>query len=96
VRKFEIPPADDVSEPALASCMLDGMDNPETIFAFLKARSPEGICDDCIARETGVTPRQQVNPIVRAFALTSDFDRSIGACFFCRGQKLVTRSLRDA
>jgi len=72
------------------------MDTPETIFTFLKARSPEGICDDCIARETGVSPRQQIKPVARAFGLTSDFDRSMGVCFFCRGEKLVTRSLQDA
>ena len=76
--------------------MLSEMDNPETIFTFLKARSPEGICDDCIARETGVAPRQQINPIVRALGLTSDFDRSMGVCLFCRGQKLVTRSLQES
>ena len=96
MRKFEISAVYGVSESGHASYMLIGMDNPETIFTFLKVRSPEGVCDDCIARETGVAPRQQVNPIVRAFGLTSDFDRSMGVCFFCQGQKLVTRSLQDA
>jgi hypothetical protein len=85
-----------VSKSGLSRYILVGMDNPETIYSFLKARSPEGVCDECIARETGVTPRQQINPIARAFGLTSDFDRSLGICFFCHGQKLVTRSLQDA
>jgi hypothetical protein len=89
-------PSTTVSESGFAFYMLGGMDNPETIFAFLKARSPEGICDDCIARETGVAPRRQINPIVRALGLTSDFDRSMGVCFFCQGQKLVTRSLQES
>jgi hypothetical protein len=69
------------------------MDNPETIFAFLNARAPEGVCDDCIGRETGVSPRQQINPIVAALGLTSDFERYTGVCFFCQANKRLTRSL---
>ena len=82
------------AEMSWAHYMLLG--NPETIYSFLKARSPEGVCDDCIARETGVAPRQQIALVTRSFGLTSDFDRSMGICFFCHGQKLVTRSLQDA
>ena len=93
---LKFPPVDGASESGVASCMLSEMDNPETIFTFLRARSPEGICDDCIARETGVAPRQQISLVARAFGLTSDFDRSMGVCFFCQGEKLVTRSLQDA
>jgi hypothetical protein len=96
VRKFVILRPSTAYRIGLASCILSEMDNPETIFVFLKARSPEGICDDCIARETGVAPRQQISPIVQALGLTSDFDRSIGVCFFCQGQKLVTRSLQES
>ena len=96
VRDLEIPSVKSVSESELSPYILVCMDNPETIYSFLKARSPEGVCDECIARETGVTPRQQINPIARAFGLTSDFDRSMGICVFCHGQKLVTRSLQEA
>ena len=74
--------------------MISAMDDPETIITFLKARSPEGICDDCIARETGFAPRHHIQIIVRTLSLTNDFDQSMGVCFFCQSQKLVTRSLQ--
>jgi hypothetical protein len=40
------------------------MSNAEAILDFLE-RFPKGVCDDCISRETGVEPRQQVYQICR-------------------------------
>lgn len=51
------------------------MTNPETIYKFLTANTPDAYCDDCIAKNTEVYPRQQVNPISAALGLTVDFDR---------------------
>ncbi len=70
--------------------------NPEAIYEFLTSRTPASYCDDCVARNTSIGPRQQVNPICAALGLTSDFDRQQGVCQDCRGTKLVTRSLRHA
>jgi hypothetical protein len=72
------------------------MENPEQIFTFLIARGPKGICDDCLARETGAAPRQEIHLIAEALGLTRDFERAEGVCFFCGGEKLVTRSLVSA
>ncbi len=76
--------------------MLGGMDNPETIYRFLTDRTPIPFCDDCLAEQTDITPRQQINVIARALGLTTDFDRAHGACSVCHSEKLTTRSLRHA
>jgi hypothetical protein len=73
-----------------------GMTNPERVHKFLTDRTPAPVCDDCIASNAAVTPRQQVNPIAGAFGLTTDFDRAKGTCTICKAEKLVTRSLRYA
>jgi hypothetical protein len=73
------------------------MDNPEKVYLFLRERTPQPVCDDCISKHTGVGPRQQVNPITRTLALTTDFDRQDrGTCSLCDQTKQVTRSLRRA
>lgn len=69
---------------------------PERIHKFLTERTPEPICDDCIAERSDVSPRQQVNPIASALGLTTDFRRGHGTCSICKNDKLVTRSLRYA
>jgi hypothetical protein len=70
------------------------MTNPERIYSFLRQHAPASICDDCLAKHAQVEPRQQVNPIASALGLTTDFTRAKGACSLCKGEKLVTRSLR--
>jgi hypothetical protein len=70
------------------------MSNPELIFRFLTDRIPAPFCDDCIAAQTGVSPRQQVHPIATAFGLTTDFSRVKGVCSLCKNDKLVTKALR--
>jgi len=72
------------------------MTNPETIYKFLTDNTPEAYCDDCIAGNTSINPRQQVNPITAALGLTTDFDKREAVCADCRAIKLVTRSLRYA
>lgn len=75
---------------------LSGMEVPERIHAYLTSRTPEPVCDDCISKGAGVTPRNQVNPITRTLGLTTDFMRVHGVCADCKSDKLVTRSLRHA
>lgn len=72
------------------------MSNPERIYTFLRQHTPAPICDDCVAKQAEVEPRQQVNPIASALGLTTDFVRAKGTCSICKGEKLVTRSLRYA
>jgi hypothetical protein len=70
------------------------MTNPERIFNFLRQKAPQPFCDDCVAKETAVSPRQQSNPIASALGLTSDFIRDRALCFSCSDLKLVTRYVR--
>ena len=72
------------------------MTNPERMFAFLRQKAPDPICDDCLATGAEVSPRQQVNPVAGAFGLTSDFTRGRDTCSMCQGNKLVTRYIRHA
>lgn len=74
--------------------MLGVMDKTEQVFQFLTERTPPPVCDDCVALQTEISPRQQVNVIARALGLTTDFDRAQGVCSICKSEKLVTRSLR--
>jgi hypothetical protein len=72
------------------------MSKPELIHRFLTARSPAPVCDDCLAEEAGVQPRNQVNPIARTLALTRDFDRAKGECSLCKNEtKYVTWSVEQ-
>jgi hypothetical protein len=64
---------------------------PERIYAFLKRIAPKAICDDCLAKEAGVSQRQTVNTVASTLALTAEFDRRNGDCSICKNQKLVTR-----
>jgi hypothetical protein len=72
------------------------MSKPEAVYNYLVENTPEAYCDDCISKNAGVEPRQQVNPIARALSLTTDFDRAKAVCADCRGVKETTRSLRHA
>lgn len=68
---------------------------PERVYGFLRGRTPDPACDDCVAKGTGV-PRENVNPLTTTLGLTTDFVKARGICSLCQGTKLVTRSLRYA
>jgi hypothetical protein len=76
--------------------MTRGMDNPEIIHRFLIDKAPASYCDDCLATEAGIAPRQQVNVVARSLGLTTDFERAKGYCSACGYDKFVTRSVRHA
>ena len=69
--------------------------NPERVYWFLRERTPEAICNACIAEGTGIGT-QSVNPWTGILSLTSDFDKKHGTCSVCQREKNVTRSLRYA
>jgi len=71
------------------------MSNAETILEFLE-RFPEGVCDDCISRETGVKPRQQVNQICRQRERRETIKRRKDRCALCRQTKTVNVIRRGA
>ena len=71
-----------------------GGTNPARVYRLLREHTPERICDDCLAKETGIA-RENVNPLTEALGLTTDFEKRRGACSVCKSDtKLVTRSLR--
>ena len=55
------------------------MSNAQTILEFLE-RFPQGVCDDCISRETGVEPRQQVHQICRRLEQRKTITRHKDRC----------------
>ncbi len=65
------------------------MRNAETILEFLE-RFPTGVCDDCISRETGVEPRQQVYQICRRMEQRRTITRAKARCVLCERTKTVT------
>lgn len=66
------------------------MGNSESILRYLRGNSA-GACDDCLSRETGVIPRQEVNVAARALEAQGVVVRSPRACPLCNGNKIVTR-----
>src|SRR5712692_1204268 len=64
------------------------MNNPETILRFLKG-IPNGACDDCISRQTGIEPRQQVNQICRRIEQQRTITRRRDRCAVCGHTKTV-------
>lgn len=60
---------------------------------FIIRRSPDFICDDCIADRVGISPRQHANHKTRELAKTVGFDRREGRCGLCGSDKKVIRYL---
>jgi hypothetical protein len=56
------------------------MTEAEQIVAFLQNKRPERFCDDCIADELGLRRRQRAERVTLPLGLTSDYERSKGAC----------------
>jgi len=66
------------------------MDNAEIVKNFLIKNKGAKFCDDCLAKELKIKPRQQVNQITRPLKETSNFDRERGKCSICGKDKKVT------
>ncbi len=64
------------------------MSRAETILEFLE-RFPSGVCDDCVSRETGIEPRQQVNQLSRLMEQRRALARRRDRCASCGKVKLV-------
>jgi hypothetical protein len=63
------------------------MSNAERIVEFLE-RFPNGVCDDCISRETGVEPRQQVYQLCQRMEGRT-VTRRKGRCALCDRTKTL-------
>lgn len=63
----------------------------ERVKALLTRVAPNAVCDDCIAREIGITPRQHANHKTRELERSREFDRGVGQCSMCKHTKKVIR-----
>jgi hypothetical protein len=59
------------------------------ILELLESISPDGRCDDCLANELGISPRQSVNGICRHLRDHGQLTRIRAACSLCSKPKLV-------
>jgi hypothetical protein len=67
----------------------------EKIFKFLQAHSPRAYCDDCVAGECDLWPRQVVASRTEAFSLCAEFHREQETCAGCLSEgKLVTNAVQ--
>ena len=78
-----------VSQPltgyALGMAVLDDVQN------FIVKRSPQSVCDDCIADYLRLSVRRHANHKTRELAKMRGFDRLKGTCAICSANKLVIR-----
>ena len=56
----------------------------ERVQDFLTRLAPQAACDDCIARELKLTPRQHANHKTRELVKTRPFVRAVGECAICK------------
>ncbi len=52
----------------------------------------KSLCDDCLSRQSGITPRQQVNGACRQLEARGALSRDEGRCSSCGLQKIVNRT----
>ena len=65
----------------------------DQVRAFIERIAPEAACDDCIASELAITPRQHANHKTRELENLAGFQRKVGECSICkRADKKVIRT----
>ena len=68
--------------------MVNMLSSKERILEVLEKVS-NGICDDCLSRESQVFPRQQVNSICRELSNAGKIERKKASCSICSKSKLL-------
>lgn len=56
-------------------------------------RNRGAYCDGCIAKQLGLSRREQANRATRALSSTSNFLRDRGTCSICGADKKVTEAV---
>ena len=64
-----------------------GVGGKESVLSFVREHA--GYCDDCVAAQLGIQPRQTVNIQARALSAVGSIIRVPGVCEHCRNQKIV-------
>ena len=63
----------------------------EQVRALIERLAPDPVCDDCITERLGLGVRQHANHKTRELAGIAGFERQVGACALCGGNKKVIR-----
>jgi len=63
----------------------------DQVRVFVESRSPNAVCDDCIAKRVGLSVRQHANHETRKLAAEPGFHRAKGRCSLCLSDKTVIR-----
>ena len=63
----------------------------EQVRDLIVRKSPNAVCDDCIASELGLSVRQHANHKTRELALERHFLRQEDVCYKCGSVKKVIR-----
>lgn len=71
------------------------MANTDLILEVLDEISPNGYCDDCLSRELGIQPRQQVNRLGNRLFVDGKILRKKESCLSCKKLK-ITNSISKA
>lgn len=61
----------------------------EQVSELIRSKSPNAMCDDCIANALKLTVRQHANHKTLELGKTFGFDRNVGTCSFCKNIKKV-------
>ena len=69
------------------------MDVLDDVEHLITQRSPNALCDDCIADKLKITPRQHANHKTCELANSPSFDRREDVCSSCGRTKLVIRHI---
>ncbi len=70
------------------------MSNSDLIMEFLDEIYPQAYCDDCLATELKIQPRQQVNLLGNKLSMNGKITRQKGICTFCKKQKITNAIIR--
>ena len=73
----------------LSAKLRERMTVQDRVADLVRHISPHAICDDCIARELGLTIRQHANHKTRELAGSAGFKREIDLCYKCNTAKTV-------
>jgi len=65
------------------------MSNSDLVLELLDDIQPIGYCDDCLSRELGIQPRQQVNQICHRLEDAGKIIRQKAVCASCQKRKVI-------
>lgn len=71
------------------------MSNSDLIMESLDEIYPHAYCDDCLATELNIRPRQQINQLGNKLSIDGKIIRQKGICSLCKKQKITNSITRN-